>query len=771
MSAATRTGIFWAVAVVMVGIATIVAWPTPTKTELGSIVGKPLFENFEDPLNAASLKIVTYDPEQSELEPFEVRKDLETGVWTIPSRQGYPADAVEQMKKAANSLVGLRILDIQTENPEDHDDLGVVEPKLEDAQAGGEGVGRLVTFRDESKDTLASLIIGKPVEDSEGQIYVRKPGQDPVYVVKLDDGTLTTDFQEWIEEDLLQLSSIDLKQMVLKDYNASTNIGGQISLARNYTAELSTDGSQWQLDRLLEYDPQQPMADPTEVEVPGDKELNQSKLDEITNALDDLTIADVVRKPEGMSASLRADEELISDNEAVSSLASRGFYPVSSGAAGETEVLAANGELTTTTNDGVRYVLRFGDVSGLADEQSSGESGETSSSGLNRYLLVTARVAEDQFPPPDLQEVPQDLDDLRKLLSEQSEQQAQASSEQPANIQQPAQPAQQPAEPAQQPAGDQPAGDAADEPAGAAASDASAEASSASTDETMPPQPSDQPQPAGGDADPASSDGSGPEETNSAEPGEQAAEVPADPSDNEPSDVSEQPAAATEDESGEADQAGDSAAVADRDAVRLVAAQAESAQDGPAEDGPAENEAGQEDADQDEPAEDDLAPAEGDPAPAEADSAEPAGSDAAGDSDASSEGEPGDDQQPDSSGQPSGDATQRDDQAALSELEGLTEEEKLERLEAEQEKITKANQRKIDRRNDEIESARRRVRELNSRFADWYYVIPEQTYRKLRVERDELFASAQEAAAPPSGRPSGAGQPSFQFPNLPGGTQ
>jgi hypothetical protein len=87
------------------------------------------------------------------------------------------------MRDAANALVGLTILDVQTANAEDHDDLGVVEPKLEDLEVGDEGVGRLVTFKDESQKTIASLIIGNPVEGEEGKIYVRKPGQDPVYVV------------------------------------------------------------------------------------------------------------------------------------------------------------------------------------------------------------------------------------------------------------------------------------------------------------------------------------------------------------------------------------------------------------------------------------------------------------------------------------------------------------------------------------------------------------------------------------------------------------
>ena len=69
-------------------------------------------------------------------------------------------------------------------------------------------------------------------------------------------------------------------------------------------------------------------------------------------------------------------------------------------------------------------------------------------------------------------------------------------------------------------------------------------------------------------------------------------------------------------------------------------------------------------------------------------------------------------------------------------------------LEAEQEKVIKQNQRLMDERKDRREDAQRRVRDLNARFADWYYVIPEATYSKLRFKRADLFE-----------QPAGVGQP------------
>ena len=141
MNETQKTGIFWGVAVVVALIAAIVSWPSSNNDDggnIGSVIGTPLFSEFKDPLTAASLKIVTFNESQGELKNFEVRKDAESGLWTIPSKGGYPADAIEQMRDAANALVGLDVLDVPTDNPEDHAGMGVVEPKLEDLEPGDE---------------------------------------------------------------------------------------------------------------------------------------------------------------------------------------------------------------------------------------------------------------------------------------------------------------------------------------------------------------------------------------------------------------------------------------------------------------------------------------------------------------------------------------------------------------------------------------------------------------------------------------------------------
>ncbi|MCA9135655.1 MAG: DUF4340 domain-containing protein [Planctomycetales bacterium] len=668
MNETQKTGVFWGVAAVVALIATVIAWPS--SNDSGGVdedrIGEQLCVDFKDPLDAASLKIVTFNETQGELKNFEVRKDPDSGLWTIPSKGGYPADAVEQMRDAANALVGLKILDVPTVDPEDHAGMGVVEPKLEDLNPGDEGVGRMVTFKDKSQKVLGSVIVGKEVKGQEGQVYVRIPGQDPVYVVKLDDKPLSTKFQDWIEEDLLQLSSIDVENVVVKDYSASLGIQG-VSLVRNYDVVLEKDGATWELDALQEYDKEDPLAPPTPVEIDLTKKLNTQKLNDLTNALDDLKFVDVKRKPEGISANLKADSDFASDREAASQLARQGFIPLPLGPNREIEIMSANGELTATTKDGVQYILRFGNISGITegDGEDKSSDSEDSAGGVNRFLMVSTMVDESKIPVPELKPIPQTQEELEAL-------------ERPA-----------PPEGVELPPElNTPETSATEEP---------------TTEEPVAETPKPEMKEAGDGADAKS-------ESVKSESAEAEPEKTATPEEKtEPKETVEEPKEA-------ASQSGD--------------APAESSAEKPSESGE---------------------------------------TDASGEGESTTVGEAqeavADDQaNPDDAAVPPADAAEEAPATETKEPE-LTEEEKLERLAAVQEKITKENQRKLDERKERLEQARIQSKMLNERFADWYYVIPEETYAKLRISRDDLYDTSGDSMMPnPAALPpglQGLGGPGF----------
>ncbi|MEL6105148.1 MAG: DUF4340 domain-containing protein [Planctomycetota bacterium] len=692
MNDSQKTGIFWAIAAVSTAVAALLAAPSISTSENSTdeFVNQALFPEFKDPLTAASLRVVVFDEALGELRNFEVRRDKKTGSWTIPSQGGYPADALDQMRDAANLMVDLKTLDAPTDNIEDHAGMGVLEPKIDDLQLGDEGVGRLVTFKDENQEVLASLIIGDQVPGTENQLYVRKPGQDLVYAVQLDATPLSTKFIDWIEEDLLQLSSIDLDELEIKDYSVALDLQG-VQYRRNYSANLKKDATTWELVSLKEYDAN-PLSPGTEVEV-GDKKLNTQKLNEIGNALDDLKFVNVLRKPDGISADLRADKDFTEDDKAAGQLIGQGFFPVKLGPDGERELLSENGELAATTKEGVTYILRFGKVSGLSDEE---DSDDGSAGGVNRYLMVSTTVDETRFPVPDLQPIPQTLEDLDALDNPAPP----PGIEPPPELNPPLKEDDMAVDP-----------EKASKDEGETPTEEMTEEAPIKADETPTEKVDAKTEP--------------PTEANKETPAESADESPKDESTAEPEASEPESTESGSTESGETEASGEG------ESNTVGGAQEEEAA----------------------PQKDDQEKSDEETAGDKVEeSAEPAAEEESTDTPQTPEPkDPG-----------------TSEEMPVEEVEE-TEEEKLERLAGAQEKITKENERKLDERKDKIEAAKRRSRELNDRFADWYYVIPEETYTKLRISREDLFDSGDAAGAGPSlpGMPPGMTPPGMVPPFQP----
>ena len=721
MTETQKTGAFWGVALLMFAIGLYISWPTETRDSQNT-PGRVLFGEFKDPLTASDVKVVSFDDESGTLDEFTVRKKSNSDLWTIVSKNDYPADAIEQVTKAAGALIGLKVLDVQTENAEDHADLGVVEPDMTKLKVGDEGVGQLVTFRDSSRNSLAAIIIGNEVKDDPNKRYVRVPGQDPVYVVKFDPAAVSTKFQDWIEDDLLQLSSIEVSKVVLDNYQAQLQ-NNAVALDKKELITLGQENSQWELIELGEYKPNSFEASP--IEVDEDKELDTQRLNDMVNALDDLKFVDVLRKPQGVSAKLKASKELASDNETFISLASRGFLPIGRG--DEMDIISANGEMQVTTNDGVKYILRFGESTAASGDDEDDQDED----GLNRYLMVTTEVDESKFPVPDYQSVPQTVEELKQQRREAREAAEKAAAEK------------------------------------AAAENAAAEQSEPKAEGGLDGEPGDSQKPAGDDAatgeqpamsqqeDAATDDGEKPDDT--ADPSEASDDTVLEMKDDQPSEPKSDSANTDEpkSEKPKSDETKSDKPAADEPKSDKPKT------DEPKSDPPKSGEPKSETTRSDEPAAEasesaNDSPESSDPEPVvEEAPANPSGSaDATGGG--SVEGAGGGQQAEttsDSENQPAPEAPaaaqdadepsaeQADvDDGVLTEDE-LTDEEWEELLEAETEKITKANNRLTEARKDSMAAAERRSKELNERFADWFYVIPESTYAKLRIKREDLFKS------------------------------
>ncbi|MHC4127786.1 MAG: DUF4340 domain-containing protein [Planctomycetota bacterium] len=376
MSEYLKTLIYVVVAAAFLALAWVARPAVPGRAVVDD-AGELFFADFKNPLEAASLEIIGFDEGTGTARAFKVARH--DGVWSIPSHENYAADAENRFAEAATALLdlakGLNISDL----PADHDHYGVVDPA--GAGPGAVGVGTRVTIDGADGRRLADLIIGKALKDSDLQRYARVPGQDRVYLAAVDTEKFSTRFEDWIEKDLLQLASSDITGVEVRPYSVD-ELRGQLIQGEGLQLTFDNAEFEWDLEGLGE-----------------DEELDQTRLNDLRRAVDDLAIVDVHRKPAGLSSELRAEDALQLDAQAVQSLRSRGFY-IHQG-----RLLSNQGETIIRMKDGVQYTLRFGEI--VVTRRSGDEDVEAGvTDGTGRYLFVTADLNEDLVPKPDLVELP-----------------------------------------------------------------------------------------------------------------------------------------------------------------------------------------------------------------------------------------------------------------------------------------------------------------------------------------------------------------------------
>lgn len=426
-------------------LALFVSRPQVAGDSVPADLNTKFFPKFEDPLAAKSLEIVDYDEETGQKSVFKVAQDAR-GIWSIPSHGGYPADAEKQLAEAAASVIDLKKGILESTDRSQQETYGVVAPPDEESGVQqGKGVGKQVTFRDKEDNILAQFVIGKEVKgrapstDFEAPQpvplrYVRVPGSDAIYTAAVKIDKLSTRFDDWIEKDLLKmkLGVHSVKEMLLKDYTVNVEQGA-IDQRGTSTLAFDSKNSSWtpvelkRMDALSKQFVARPLGE--------DEEVDNQKLNDMKNALNDLRIADVQRKPAGLAADLQAKEEFRDDPRAIISLNQRGFYPATIG--GRFELVSKDGEVRCRMEDGVEYVLRFGNVSGrgkaedleedkLKDEkggekpadEKKGEEAQKPADDkpkkddadktveARRFLFVAVEFNPDMIPKPELEALP-----------------------------------------------------------------------------------------------------------------------------------------------------------------------------------------------------------------------------------------------------------------------------------------------------------------------------------------------------------------------------
>ena len=262
------------------------------------------------------------------------------------------------------------------------------------------GFGTLISITDE-KNNEFSLIIGEEVgenQSSDGTVgaalhLVRIPGEDAVFVAEIDVDTFTTEFTDWINDDLLDLDSIDVRQLSIHDYTSFKRTESSLGITERLQVQIDWNVEEgiWSLSQMLEFLGNDQV--PVETVLNIDEELNADRLNTLQDAIDSLKISDVRRKPAGLGADLKINSRIF-DPESRVDLERRGFFLVNArDGSGDQELLCANGELHISTEQGIKYLLRFG--SEVADDDE-----------ILRHMFVTTRLDKQLLLEPELVDLP-----------------------------------------------------------------------------------------------------------------------------------------------------------------------------------------------------------------------------------------------------------------------------------------------------------------------------------------------------------------------------
>lgn len=268
-------------------------WWYRQKADANSVQTREFFgpdiSTVEDGLTQArgvtSLTISTFDTKTQEVVDFSVAK-TDRG-WVIPSHSNYPADGGSRTGQIAGNFLALKPIDTVNIEPARFAEVGLLDPNAPDvlkASDDSEAYAKRVTLKNAQDRVLLDVLVGKQVDEKWGQRYVRVAGEDKVYTAKIDVYDLETDFEKWVERDLLKIKADEIRQIVMDPHRVefkSTQEAGVIPGEQSSISRTDKD-AEW-VDGAV----------PGRKPIPAGKILDQDKLKTLVSSLTDIRLSGV----------------------------------------------------------------------------------------------------------------------------------------------------------------------------------------------------------------------------------------------------------------------------------------------------------------------------------------------------------------------------------------------------------------------------------------------------------------------------------------------
>ena len=366
MNELNKTLIFCAVAAVL-SAASVIVDPGTITPEIFDDQGEPFFTDFTDALAPKAVEVIDYSEATATARPLKV--EFKDNKWTVPSHHNYPADAEDRLAKTSAALMELRRDITVSDRIEDHSEYGVVDP-LDQKVTSLAGRGKRVTLRDENGDVLADFVVGRKVAGKPGYRYMRVPSQRRTYAVKTD-ADVSAEFKDWIETDLLKLSTFDIRKVSINSYSINERRGTLENVER---LTLTKKDGKWTMS--------------------GRGSPKETKTTALASALDNLRIVDVQPKPANLTRDLKTRQGIQLAMDSVMSLRQKGFFITGNG-----QLFSNEGEIIVETANGLQYTLRFGEIAAggtgaAGGGEASGEDESKPAEEERRYLFITVNHSE-----------------------------------------------------------------------------------------------------------------------------------------------------------------------------------------------------------------------------------------------------------------------------------------------------------------------------------------------------------------------------------------